>query len=129
MTGWAALARLREPPTTAKTTLCAAFDWTESDQLKAVPAKDSNQGSSWGYPVAGWSWRWRCGPVASPVEPTRPTLWPAASWAPATTAGSISARWQYVQESPSVVVRVNPLPQSPPPEVSQTRSTTASDSA
>ena len=32
---------------------------------------------------AGWSWRWRCGPVAWPVWPTRPTGSPAVSSAPA----------------------------------------------
>jgi len=34
--------------TIAKTGPVAAFDWTSAVQVKAVPANDVNQGSSWG---------------------------------------------------------------------------------
>ena len=44
-----------------------------SDHRNALPAKPWNQDWSCGYDEAGCSWRWRCGPVASPVSPTRPT--------------------------------------------------------
>src|SRR5690348_4210239 len=82
-----------------------------SCQVKAVPAKAWNHGSCWGQAVAGWSWRCRCGPVASPVEPTSPTCWPAVRLAPATTCESRTARWQYVQVWPSLVWKVRPMPQ------------------
>jgi hypothetical protein len=36
------------PPTTAKTSPAAAFVWTLSDQVNAVPANDWNQASFWG---------------------------------------------------------------------------------
>src|SRR5579864_2387274 len=81
-----------------------------SFQVNAVPAKAWNQASCWGHAVAGWSCRWRCGPVASPVAPTRPTCWPVVSLAPATTAGSMTARWQYVHVWPSSVWKVRPMP-------------------
>ena len=43
-----------------------------SCQLNARPAKESNHASCCGHAVAGWSWRWRCGPVACPVVPDEP---------------------------------------------------------
>src|SRR5262249_46937694 len=52
-----------------------------------VPAKLWNHDCSCGYEVAGFSCRWRCGPVAWPVWPTRPTSVPVARVAPAVTAG------------------------------------------
>src|SRR6185295_13284624 len=103
------------PPssTTLKTGPLAFFALTgrgvgvgTSCHVKATPANDANQGSSWGYAVAGSSWRCRCGPVAWPVWPTRPTGEPAASAAPGTTVGSSTDRWQYVQLWPSPVVSV-----------------------
>ena len=46
------------------------------DQENAVPAKASNEGSCWGQDVAGWCWRWRCGPVACPVRAHEPDRLP-----------------------------------------------------
>src|SRR5206468_1839171 len=83
----------------------------ESDQVNALPAKDSNQDCCCGHSVGGWSWRCRCGPLASPVMPTRPTCWPAVSPAPCVTELSSTDRWQYVQTWPSKACIVKPMPQ------------------
>src|SRR4029077_11662115 len=79
------------------------FATPPSVHWKAVPENPWNHACSCGYEEAGCSWRWRCGPVASPVWPTRPTESPAFSSAPGTTAGSRYERWQYVHVWPSVV--------------------------
>jgi hypothetical protein len=50
-------------------------------------------------------------PRRIPVEPTRPTGAPPASDAPGRTSGSRKERWQYVQERPSFVSSVRPIPQ------------------
>ena len=87
--------------TTAKTRRAAAGLPTESVgsascQRKAVPAKLSNHGCCCGYEVAGWSWRWRCGPVACAgrARRGRPPRPPAS--ARRARVGSRYERWQYV---------------------------------
>src|SRR6266545_2682236 len=46
---------------------------------------------STGTPEATIS-KWRCGPVVSPVRPTRPMAWPATTESPARTSSS-GCRW------------------------------------
>ena len=80
--------------------------------VNALPAKAANHGSSCGYAVAGWSWRWRCGPVAWPGHPDEPDRLArakrdavAARRAPGTTCGSTSSRGR---RAPRMV---KPMPQ------------------